>query len=125
MILCLEDIEYSYNPKDNEKQESVQVMLVFIHQHYSEDITLQDISDASMISVSQCNRYFKAMLNTTPYEYLIQYRIKKAMDLLYDSTLNITEISALVGFNNVTHFIQVFKKMFGISPKKYRTEKMK
>lgn len=125
MIFCLENIEYSYNPKDNEKQESVQMMLVFIHQHYSEDITLQDISDSSMISVSQCNRYFKSMLNITPYEYLIQYRIKKASDLLYNSTLNVTEISAMVGFNNVTHFIQVFKKNYGISPKKYRMEKEK
>ena len=39
---------------------------------------------------------------------------------LKDATLNVTEISEIVGFNNVTNFIQVFKKVYGISPKKYR-----
>lgn len=63
---------------------------------------------------------FNKMLNVTPYEYLIQYRLQKATNLLNDATLNVTEISEIVGFNNVTHFIQTFKKVYGISPKKYR-----
>lgn len=49
------------------------------------------------------------MLNVTPYEYLIQYRLQKATNLLKDATLNVTEISEIAGFNNVTHFIQAFK----------------
>ena len=39
---------------------------------------------------------------------------------LKDAMLNVTKISGSVGFNNVTHFIQAFKKVYGISPKKYR-----
>ena len=122
MILCLENIEYSYDAKDSYKQECVQMMLVYIHQNYSKNIFLHDIAQSASISIAQCNRFFKVMLNVTPYEYLIQYRLKKSIDLLHESTLNITEISGLVGFNNVTHFIQVFKKGYGMSPKKYRME---
>lgn len=122
LLECFGKEKFVSNKKDIEKQERVQVMLVFIHTHYSEDISLVDIANAGMISIAQCNRCFKQMLNITPYEYLIQYRLTKSMSLLQDATLNITEISDQVGFNNVTHFIQAFKKKYGISPKKYRTE---
>ena len=110
----------STDPKDIERQERVQVMLVYIHTHYADELSLKDIADAGMMSIAQCNRCFNKMLNVTPYEYLIQYRLQKATNLLKDATLNVTEISEIVGFNNVTHFIQAFKKVYGISPKKYR-----
>lgn len=95
-------------------------MLVYIHTHDADELSLKDIADAGTMSFAQCNRCFNKMLNGTPYEYLIQYRLQKATNLLKDATLNVTEISEIVGFNNVTHFIQVFKKVYGISPKKYR-----
>lgn len=120
LLECFNKENFVANKKDIEKQERVQVMLVFIHTHYSETISLQDIADAGMISIAQCNRCFTKMLNITPYEYLIQYRLQKATDLLKNATLNVTEISDQVGFNNVTHFIQAFKKQYGISPKQYR-----
>ena len=95
-------------------------MLVYIHTHYADELSLKDIADAGTMSIAQCNRCFNKMLNVTPYEYLIQYRLQNATNLLKDTTLNVTEISEIVGFNNVTHFIQSFKKVYGISPKKYR-----
>lgn len=91
--------------KDIERQERVQVMLVYIHTYYADDLSLKDIADAGIMSIAQCNRCFNKMLNVTPYEYLIQYRLQKATNLLKDATLNVTEISEIVGFNNVTHFI--------------------
>lgn len=84
-------------------------MLIYIHTHYADELSLKDIADAGTMSIAQCNRCFNKMLNVTPYEYLIQYRLQKATNLLKDATLNVTEISEIVGFNNVTHFIQVFK----------------
>lgn len=106
--------------KDIERQERVQVMLVYIHTYYADDLSLKDIADAGTMSIAQCNRCFNKILNVTPYEYLIQYRLQKTTNLLKNATLNVTEISEIVGFNNVTHFIQAFKKVYGISPKKYR-----
>lgn len=120
LLKSLSTIDFTPNKKDIERQERVQVMLVYIHTHYADDLSLKDIADAGTMSIAQCNRCFNKMLNVTPYEYLIQYRLQKATNLLKDATLNVTEISEIVGFNNVTHFIQVFKKIYGISPKKYR-----
>lgn len=120
LVLCLQNIEFVSNKKDVERQERVQVMLVYIHTHYSGPISLKDIADAGVMSIAQCNRCFNKMLNVTPYEYLLQYRLQKGMDFLRDASLNVTEISEKVGFNSVTHFIQAFKKEYGMSPKKYR-----
>ena len=120
LVKSLSKIDFIPNKKDVERQERVQVMLVYIHTHYADELSLKDIADAGMMSIAQCNRCFNKMLNVTPYEYLIQYRLQKATNLLKDATLNVTEISEIVGFNNVTHFIQTFKKVYGISPKKYR-----
>lgn len=120
LVQSLSTIDFIPNKKDVERQERVQVMLVYIHTYYADELTLKDIADAGTMSIAQCNRCFNKMLNVTPYEYLIQYRLQKATNLLKDGTLNVTEISESVGFNNVTHFIQAFKKVYGISPKKYR-----
>ena len=120
LVKSLSIIDFIPNKKDVERQERVQVMLVYIHTHYADELTLKNIADAGTMSIAQCNRCFNKMLNVTPYEYLIQYRLQKATNLLKDATLNVTEISESVGFNNVTHFIQAFKKVYGISPKKYR-----
>ena len=56
----------------------------------------------------------------SPYDYLIHYRLLKSIDYLLDSTFNITEISEKVGFQNVNHYIQTFKKAYTLSPKKYQ-----
>ena len=98
-------------------------MLTFIRQNYTKQISLTDIAKSAMVSNAECNRCFRNMLHITPYEYLIQYRLKVALELLSFSEWNITEISQKIGYNNVTHFIQTFRRKYGISPKQYRITK--
>lgn len=52
-------------------------MLIYIHTHDADDLSLKDIADAGTMSIAQCNRCFNKMLNVTPYEYLIRYRLQK------------------------------------------------
>lgn len=102
------------------KQEYMQIMLSFIHENYTQEINLEDISKSAHISESQCCRLFKNILNTSPYEYLINYRINKSIDLLKETNMSITEIAIYVGFNDCSHFIQLFKKHTSKTPKNYR-----
>lgn len=85
-------------------------MLSFIHQNYSDNITLQEIAAIAHLSISECTRSFKRTIHMTPYDYLIKYRIKKSSELLISTDSTITEIAHRVGFNHVNHFIQSFKK---------------
>ena len=110
IIKCLYDIYNIYLNGSDMFEYDVSILITMIWRQL-----VKSLSEIDFI-----NRCFNKMLNITPYEYLIQYRLQKATNLLKDATLNVTEISEIVGFNNVTHFIQAFKKVYGISPKKYR-----
>ena len=74
------------------------------------------------MSVGHCGRLFMQVLQTTPYEYLINYRIKKSLELLGKEKTPISQIALEVGFNDVSHFIQSFKKRMSITPKHYQTQ---
>ncbi|CAM3077790.1 MULTISPECIES: AraC family transcriptional regulator [Paenibacillus] len=102
------------------QQERLQLMLSFIHQQYSTNITLQEIADTAHLSISECTRSFKKTIHMTPYDYLIKYRIKKSMELLISTDYTVTEIAHRVGFNHVNNFIQSFKKHQNQTPKSFR-----
>lgn len=102
------------------QQERLQLMLSFIHQNYTVNITLKEIADVAHLSVSECARSFKKSIHMTPYYYLIKYRIKRSCELLETTEYTITEIARRVGFNHVNHFIQSFKKHRDITPKEFR-----
>ncbi|SFM26699.1 AraC-type DNA-binding protein [Paenibacillus sp. 1_12] len=112
------------SPKNTkQQQERIQLMISYIHQNYSNNIILQEIAEAAHLSISECNRSFKRTLHMTPYDYLIKYRIKKSAELLNVTGCSITEIAGRVGFNNVNHFIQSFKKHLSKTPNEYRKDK--
>ncbi|GGG70132.1 AraC family transcriptional regulator [Paenibacillus radicis (ex Gao et al. 2016)] len=106
-----------------QQQERIQLMISYIHQNYANNPSLQEIADAAHLSVSECTRSFKKTLHTTPYDYLIKYRLKKSAELLNSTAHTITEVASKVGFNHVNHYIQSFKKHYNKTPKEYRNLK--
>lgn len=102
------------------RQENLQTMLEFIHKNYMKEISLKDIADRSHISSGECCRCFKNTLHITPYEYLINYRINKGADLLKETSYSVTTIAGIVGFNDSSHFIQLFKKVMHVTPNEYK-----
>lgn len=98
----------------------MQKILRFIEEHFSEDITLSDLSASANISKSECSRCFKISMDTTPYKYLIEYRLAKAAQLLAKTNEPVGNIAASVGFHQMSHFGKCFKEKTGYSPKKYR-----
>lgn len=77
---------YGYQPEHDsmevQKDWRMKQMLNWIHQHYSEKILLEDIARAGQLSRSECCRYFKRILNTTPLNYVTEYRIQKSAVLV-------------------------------------------
>jgi AraC-like DNA-binding protein len=66
------------------------------------------------------HRCFRAVFGLSPFEYLRKQRLQKAMLLLQDGELNVTEAAAMVGYNNLSYFAKAFKSMFGIAPGELR-----
>lgn len=98
----------------------MQKFLNYIANHYAEDISLESLAKSGNVGKSECLRCFKASLQTTPYKYLMEYRLSKAADLLKTTDLPIGVISENVGFHQMSHFGKCFKEKTGYSPKDYR-----
>lgn len=98
----------------------MQKILRFIEEHFSEDLTLSDLSASANISRSECSRCFKMSMDTTPYKYLTEYRLSKAAQLLAKTNEPVGNIAAAVGFHQISHFGKCFKEKTGYSPKAYR-----
>ena len=109
-------------PQQHENIVSIrmQKFLNYIANHYAEDISLESLVKSGNVGKSECLRCFKASLQTTPYKYLMEYRLSKAADLLKTTDLPIGVISENVGFHQVSHFGKCFKEKTGYSPKDYR-----
>lgn len=88
---------------------------------YDKPITLENLSAQVGISISQLHLMFKNKYNTTPKEYLEQIRINKAIELLRKGRSNNTEICYATGFQSLSTFYRVFRKIAGYSPGQLRS----
>lgn len=101
-------------------QERIQTMLAFIHQHYAEKLTLDQIAAAAIISRRECLRCFQNCIQKTPFEYLMDYRIRMAEQLLRTTSESITQIALQAGFGTGAYFTKIFRQLRGLTPGQYR-----
>lgn len=94
-------------------------LIGYLHGHYREKFSLEKLAQSVSMSRNECCRYFKQMMIMTITEYLLEYRLAKAAELLETSGLSVTEIAERTGFCNVSYFIKMFRQKTGITPKAY------
>ena len=97
-------------------------MLAFIQESYREDLTIEAIAASASVSRSECFRCFRRAINKKPIEYLTEYRIERAIDLLMHTDLTITDICYRCGFSSPSYFGKVFRNMTGLPPRSYRRQ---
>lgn len=98
-------------------------MLAFIHEAYRRDLTIDAIAAAASVSRSECFRCFRRVINKKPIEYLTEYRIERAVDLLLRTDLTITDICCQCGFSSPSYFGKVFRNMTGLPPRVFRRQR--
>jgi AraC-like DNA-binding protein/ligand-binding sensor protein len=94
----------------------------YVASHQSDPITLAEIARALNVSTFHFCRKFKQATGLTFVKYLNRVRIEKAKILLHDKNLRITDIAYEVGFQSLTHFNRIFRKLVGHSPTEYRSK---
>ena len=104
----------------NKDSVRIKQMLGFIHARYAEPLTVSQIAGASAISESECYRCFRKVLDTSPIDYLLQYRIRAAAGLLASTDRSVSDICFATGFNSPSYFAKVFRQELQCSPRKYR-----
>lgn len=106
------------------KKQIVEDICTFMSEHYSEKISLEAIASNMYLSPIYISKLFKEETGDSPINYLISIRLKKAASLLTNSSLSISEISALVGYENTYYFNKLFKKNYGQTPGEYRNKNL-
>lgn len=98
----------------------MQHISAYVMAHYVHAIPLNDIAAEVGMNRSAFCSYFKRCKGMTFTQFVTQYRLNTACELLRHSQKQVSEIAYLVGFNDLPHFVRVFTKTVGLSPTRYR-----
>ena len=100
----------------------MQQICAYVMKHYVHSIALDDIAAEVGMNRSAFCSYFKRCKGMTFSQFVTQYRLNTACDLLKHSQKGVSEICYLVGFNDLPHFVRVFTSTMGMPPSKYRKQ---
>jgi two-component system response regulator YesN len=100
---------------------SVYLIKEYISRHYSNPmLSTKEISGYASLSASYACTVFKNETGQTLNQYLTEFRLERAKELLADPRNNISDIASRVGYNDSNYFGKAFKKYSGQSPSEYR-----
>ncbi len=108
--------------RSSKKTAVMKQVLEYMEQNYSSSITLDDLSQIAGMTPKYFCRYFHAVAQKTPMDYLNYYRIERACFLLSTLDLTVTEAAFQCGFNDSSYFVKTFKKYKGVTPKQYSSK---
>lgn len=110
----------AYEASRREQGAETNRALEFIHAHFAENITREEVARHVCLAPEYFAKQFKKGIGMTVKDYINHCRISAAMDLLKTTNLNITEVASQVGFSDSSYFAVVFKKNTGLSPSEFR-----
>ena len=113
-------VKVGFSRSENRKEFYFQKAVQFIGLSYSNYISVRQIADHIGIDRTYLYSIFKTILNKSPEDYLIGFRMTKACELMQDETLSIGDISRSVGYDDPLQFSKMFKKHKHMSPSEYR-----
>ncbi len=125
ILSCTNEMNSNVKKTNLKKQRLLKrskLMMSYIHQHYAQNITLQDIAHSANIKENECLRCFKSVLRRSPIQYLKQYRLEQAAFLLKSTTSLIIDVAMECGFSDMSYFSKSFKEHFQVTPKQYREQ---
>lgn len=104
---------YKYNDK-------IKRMMIYIHEHYQEKISIPELAAAAYLSERECFRVFHDCLHMTPAEYIKAYRLQAACQMLANGREPVTAVSHACGLGSSSYFGKVFRKYAHCTPSEYR-----
>ncbi|MBP1988759.1 helix-turn-helix domain-containing protein [Paenibacillus eucommiae] len=116
-------VEGPSSPKDSQPyiKDSFRRVIGYIERHYNTDITLGKLVSIASCGERQLSRVFKETTGLSIINYIHKIRIEKAkLLLLHNAGIQISSVSAEVGFSDVSYFNKIFKRLVGISPREHQ-----
>jgi AraC-like DNA-binding protein/quercetin dioxygenase-like cupin family protein len=109
----------SIDRKPKQHLQRLRDILLFIENHYNQDISLEDVAKIANICKSECCRFFKKQMGMTIFDYILYLRIQNSLPLLKKSD-SITDVATMVGFTSPSYYSQIFKRYMKCTPMEYK-----
>lgn len=94
-------------------------ILEFLNENFMQDLTMEEIASFTGRSLSTFKRDFQKISDLPPQKWLIKKRLEAAHELLSEKKKSVTDVYIEVGFKNMSHFSQAFRKEFGVPPSSF------
>lgn len=127
LICVLEETEKKLGGKQENEEDSGKIPNLFVQKaadyiklNYSEKISIKEIADQLYLSPNYLSELFKKHTGKTISEYLTEYRLEKACQLLDHAEYRVGDVSGMVGIHDGRYFSNMFKKKYGMTPTEYR-----
>jgi len=92
----------------------------YIHEYYYQSLSISSLAEQNNVNRNRLSYVFRKYAGMGPAEYLLNYRINIAQEMLFTSDASVQQIAQTVGIDDPFYFSRVFKKQLGISPTEYR-----
>lgn len=122
LIHLPENVPYDYNVNNYIQENRVQLILNYIHSHYREKITLNDLAQIASVSKTEALRSFKSIIGQSPIKYLKNYKLQNAAYMIQNTDDSIGQISEQCGFDDNSYFSKSFKEMYHCTPHEFRKD---
>ncbi|MCF6174729.1 MAG: helix-turn-helix domain-containing protein [Victivallaceae bacterium] len=118
--LLIRCYEHQPQSEQNSQVTGLAAVLGYINRNYRKKITLKELASFANMSESSLNRMFHLAVKESPINYCNQLRIHKAIILLLNTELSVSEIATTTGFEDSNYFSRSFRQIIGESPRQYR-----
>ncbi|MDF2906096.1 MAG: transcriptional regulator, AraC family [Herbinix sp.] len=112
------DLSTSYQKLNSKLKLSID----YIHEHYTNDLSLDLLARQSGLCKETFCRYFKKLTGESPFTYIIRYRIRKSCELLLNTEMKITQVASQCGFYNISYYNRTFMQYMKCKPSEYRRQ---
>ena len=92
----------------------------YIYKNYGDDLSLEKLAEYVYMTPSYLSSIFKKATNMGINNFIKNYRMEKARDMLENTNIRIKDIGNMVGYSNTSYFCQSFREFYGLTPEKYR-----
>ncbi len=120
ITMILKSACYSEGKNINLNHEGLQQVLSSMNRHFNEPILLQKYAKMCFVSQNRFIHMFKEYTGVSPYHYQLKIRIDRAVEMLSNTAISVSDCAEAVGFKDCSYFCRVFKKFTGKTPMYYK-----
>jgi AraC-like DNA-binding protein len=115
-------LDFSAERMEYQQKDPFDRVIDYIHTNLDKNLVITELAEAFGMNPKQFSYLFQKKIGLSPKKYIMDIQIKRAKELIIEEDISISEIAALVGYEDSLHFSRIFKQNLGMSPSKFRNQ---